>query len=145
MGGQVRYCLSSTKSIQGECADWRVVGYKIIKIREPVSQRMGLLFTVSLPEIKTGEQPRRRFMSAFEQRREVPNRAFQYLVVSASRPSNRIYSSPDLIYSLLGGALTVRWVAGSGTIRDYSVCDPSEGYGGPRGGQRVGLGALGSG
>ncbi|CAD6581756.1 MAG: hypothetical protein TREMPRED_003080 [Tremellales sp. Tagirdzhanova-0007] len=58
-------------------------GYKIIKIREPISQRMGLLFTVSLPEIKSGEKPRRRFMSAFEQRREVPNRAFQYLVLAA--------------------------------------------------------------
>lgn len=58
------------------------LGYKIIKIREPVSQRMGLLFTVSLPEIKAGERPRRRFMSAFEQRREIPNKAFQYLVVS---------------------------------------------------------------
>ena len=57
-------------------------GYKIIKIRDPTNQRLGLLFTVSLPEIKTGERPRRRFMSAFEQRREVPNRAFQYLVVS---------------------------------------------------------------
>ncbi|OCF33423.1 splicing factor 3A subunit 2 [Kwoniella heveanensis CBS 569] len=58
-------------------------GYKIIKIREPVSQRMGLLFTVSLPEIKEGERPRRRFMSAFEQRREIPNRAFQYMVLAA--------------------------------------------------------------
>lgn len=57
-------------------------GYRIVKIREPVSQRMGLLFTVSLPEIKQGERPRRRFMSAFEQKREIPNRAFQYFVVS---------------------------------------------------------------
>jgi splicing factor 3A subunit 2 len=45
---------------------------------------MGLLFTVSLPEIKTGERPRRRFMSAFEQKREVPNRAFQYFIVCIS-------------------------------------------------------------
>ncbi|EIW73676.1 splicing factor 3A subunit 2 [Tremella mesenterica] len=58
-------------------------GYKIIKIRDPSSGRLGLLFTVSLPEIKQGEQPRRRFMSAFEQRREVPNRAFQYFVLAA--------------------------------------------------------------
>lgn len=57
-------------------------GYKIVKIREPTSQRLGLLFTVSFPEIKVGERPRRRFMSAFEQKREIPNRAFQYLVVS---------------------------------------------------------------
>ena len=59
-----------------------LAGYKIIKIREPTNQRMGLLFTVSLPEIRPGERPRRRFMSAYEQRREIPNRALQYLVVS---------------------------------------------------------------
>lgn len=57
-------------------------GYKIIKIRDPTTQRLGLLFTVSYPEIKTGERPRRRFMSAYEQKREMPNRALQYLVVS---------------------------------------------------------------
>lgn len=57
-------------------------GYKIVKIRDPVTQQLGLLFTVSLPEIKQGERPRRRFMSAFEQKREIPNRALQYLVVS---------------------------------------------------------------
>jgi splicing factor 3A subunit 2 len=57
-------------------------GYKIVKIRDPATQRLGLLFTVSLPEIKSGERPRRRFMSAFEQKREIPNRAFQYFVVS---------------------------------------------------------------
>lgn len=57
-------------------------GYKIVKIRDPTTQRLGLLFTVSLPEIKVGERPRKRFMSAFEQKREIPNRAFQYLVVS---------------------------------------------------------------
>ena len=58
------------------------IGYKIIKIRDPTTQRLGLLFTVSYPEIKTGEKPRRRFMSAFEQKREIPNRALQYMVVS---------------------------------------------------------------
>lgn len=58
-------------------------GYKIVKIRDPVTRRMGLLFTIALPEIKSGEKPRRRFMSAFEQKREVPNRALQYMVVAA--------------------------------------------------------------
>jgi splicing factor 3A subunit 2 len=61
-------------------------GYKIVKIREPVTQRLGLLFTISLPEIKDGERPRRRFMSAFEQKREIPNRAIQYMVVSPDGP-----------------------------------------------------------
>ncbi|KIR29768.1 splicing factor 3A subunit 2 [Cryptococcus deuterogattii 99/473] len=70
-------------------------GYKIIKIREPVSQRMGLLFTVSLPEIKAGERPRRRFMSAFEQRREIPNKAFQYLVLAAEPYETIAFAIPS--------------------------------------------------
>lgn len=52
------------------------------KIREPEEpHRLGLLFQVNLPEIKSDVRPMRRFMSAFEQRREVPNRALQYLLV----------------------------------------------------------------
>lgn len=77
-------------------------GYKITKIREPVlpaltsdedeatrhyrettSGRVGLLFEVNLPEIKADVMPLHRFMSSFEQRKEAPNRAWQYLLVAA--------------------------------------------------------------
>ena len=88
-------------------------GYKIVKIREPLTGRMGLLFTVSLPEIKAGERPRRRFMGAYEQRREVPNRAFQYLVVSTIDPSN--------LHRYLGPADKI--AAGCGAIRDHRIPD----------------------
>lgn len=60
-----------------------LAGYKVTKIREPMApHRLGLLFQVLLPEIKEDVRPIRRFMSAFEQRREIPNRAIQYLLVS---------------------------------------------------------------
>lgn len=67
-------------------------GYKITKVREPLMEdeggdwggRMGLLFQVSLPEIKQGVKPLHRFMSSFEQHVELQNRAWQYLVVSAT-------------------------------------------------------------
>ena len=62
-------------------------GYKITKIREPSTPdkegRVGLLFEVHLPEIKDGVVPLHRFMSSFEQRKEAPNRAWQYLLVAA--------------------------------------------------------------
>lgn len=38
---------------------------------------------VHLPQIKPDVIPRRRFMSAWEQKREPPNKAYQYLIVSA--------------------------------------------------------------
>ena len=67
-------------------------GYKITKVREPLMEdeggdwggRMGLLFQISLPEIKQGVKPLHRFMSSFEQHVELQNRAWQYLVVSAT-------------------------------------------------------------
>ena len=77
-------------------------GYKITKIREPLlppaeadedeatrqhrvstSGRVGLLFEVSLPEIKAEVLPLHRFMSSFEQRKEAPTRAWQYLLLAA--------------------------------------------------------------
>ena len=47
-------------------------GYKITKIRDPVTRQLGLLFQLQYPEIGTELMPRYRFMSAFEQRVEIP-------------------------------------------------------------------------
>jgi len=38
---------------------------------------------VHLPQIKSDVIPRRRFMSAWEQKREPPNKNYQYLIVAA--------------------------------------------------------------
>jgi len=40
---------------------------------------------VHLPQIKEDVLPRRRFMSAWEQKREPPNKAYQYLIVSTRK------------------------------------------------------------
>ncbi|CUS13712.1 hypothetical protein C7212DRAFT_201815 [Tuber magnatum] len=59
-------------------------GYKITKLRDPVTRQLGLLFQLQYPEIGTEIKPRYRFMSAFEQRVEVPaDKNFQYLLVAA--------------------------------------------------------------
>lgn len=60
-------------------------GYKITKIRDPVTRQVGLLFQLQYPEMREGaERPRWRFMSAFEQRVEVPaDKSYQYLLVAA--------------------------------------------------------------
>lgn len=57
-------------------------GYKIIKLRDPLTKYPGLLFQLHYPDVKAGEVPRYRFMSAFEQRVEPPNKLFQYLIIS---------------------------------------------------------------
>ena len=58
-------------------------GYKITKIRDPVSRAVGLYFQLQYPEIGTDVRPRYRFMSAFEQRKEQPDRRYQYLLIAA--------------------------------------------------------------
>ncbi|KAJ3154241.1 Splicing factor 3A subunit 2 [Geranomyces variabilis] len=58
-------------------------GYKVTKIRDPTSRQLGLLFQIQYPEAADGIRPRHRFMSAYEQHREEPNKAFQYLLFAA--------------------------------------------------------------
>lgn len=60
-------------------------GYKIVKIRDPVTKYFGLRIQVHYPQPFSPELPRpqTRLMSAFEQRIEPPNKLFQYLVIAA--------------------------------------------------------------
>ena len=52
-------------------------GYRVVKQRDPVTGARSLLFEVDYPEIEEGLQPRHRFMSAYEQRVEAPDRNWQ--------------------------------------------------------------------
>lgn len=58
-------------------------GYKVTKQRIPESGQQSLLFQVDYPEIVENMQPRHRFMSAYEQRVEPPDRKWQYLLFAA--------------------------------------------------------------
>ena len=59
-------------------------GYRVTKVRNPETRQEGMMVQVHLPQIKDGVNPRRRFMSCWEQKREPPNRAYQYLIVCYS-------------------------------------------------------------
>lgn len=56
-------------------------GYRVTKVRDRDTGKEGMMVQVHLPQIKPGVVPRRRFMSAWEQKREPPNKAYQYLIV----------------------------------------------------------------
>jgi len=58
-------------------------GYRVVKQRDPKSGQRSLLFELSYPDIDEDTQPRHRFMSAFEQRKEAPDRSKQFLVFAA--------------------------------------------------------------
>lgn len=52
-------------------------GYKVKKQRDPESDQRSLVFEIAYPEIEDGVQPRHRFMSAYEQKVEAPDKNFQ--------------------------------------------------------------------
>lgn len=58
-------------------------GYRVTKVRDRDTGKEGMMVQVHLPQIKADVIPRRRFMSAWEQKREPPNKAYQYLIVAA--------------------------------------------------------------
>ncbi len=53
------------------------------KQRDPVNGQQSLFFQVDYPEIADGIKPRHRFMSAYEQRLQPPDRQWQYLLFAA--------------------------------------------------------------
>ena len=76
-------------------------GYRVTKVRDRESGKEGMMVQIHLPQIKTGVVPRRRFMSAWEQRREPPNKSYQYLIVRDLPLSFRICSSVPGLRSLV--------------------------------------------
>jgi len=63
-------------------------GYRVTKVRDRESGKEGMMVQIHLPQVKAGVEPRRRFMSAWEQRREPPNKSYQYLIVRANLTSS---------------------------------------------------------
>jgi splicing factor 3A subunit 2 len=58
-------------------------GYKITKMRDPVTRQPGLFFQLQFPQITRGVKPRYRFMSTWEQKVEPADKRFQYLIIAA--------------------------------------------------------------
>lgn len=58
-------------------------GYRVTKQRERETGQQSLLFQIDYPEIGEGITPRHRFMSAYEQKIEPPDRRWQYLLFAA--------------------------------------------------------------
>ena len=58
-------------------------GYRVTKQRDPENGQQSLLFQIDYPEITENIYPRHRFMSAYEQKIEPPDRKWQYLLFAA--------------------------------------------------------------
>ena len=70
-------------------------GYRVTKQLDPETSQRSLLFEIDYPEIEKGLQPRHRFMSAFEQKVEAPDREWQYLLFAAEPYETIAFKIPN--------------------------------------------------
>lgn len=84
-------------------------GYQITKQRQPETGQLSLLFQIRYPEILEGLQPRHRFMSAFEQRREKPDRKYQYLLFAAEPYETVAFKVPNFPIDKREGKFYTNW------------------------------------
>lgn len=84
-------------------------GFHITKQRDPRSLQLSLLFQIRYPQITPGLQPRHRFMSAFEQRNEKPDRRYQYLLVAAEPYETVAFKIPNLPIDKADGKFYTNW------------------------------------
>jgi len=68
-----------------------------------------VVFAVEFPEIAEGLQPRHRFMSAYEQRKEVPDRNFQYLLFAAEPYETVAFKIPNRPIDKTEGLFWTEW------------------------------------
>ena len=68
------------------CLHWlyyTVTAFQVTKERDPNTGQQALLFQIDYPEITPGVIPRHRVMSAYEQKVQQPDKAWQYLLFAA--------------------------------------------------------------
>nr|WJH19459.1 Splicing factor 3A subunit 2 [Euglena gracilis] len=84
-------------------------GYQVTKSRDPQTGYRTLHFTIHYPEIEDGLQPRHRFMSAYEQKKEAPDKAFQYLLFAAEPYETIAFKIPNQELDKEPGRFLTSW------------------------------------
>ncbi|KAG8460472.1 hypothetical protein KFE25_013122 [Diacronema lutheri] len=91
-------------------------GYRVTKQIEPDTQQRSLLFQVEYPEIEEGLQPRHRFMSAYEQKVDAPDKDFQYVLFAAEPYETIAFKVPNVEVDKSEGKFQTSWDADSKTF-----------------------------
>lgn len=86
-------------------------GYRVTKQCDPDTGGRSLLFQIEYPEAEEGARPRHRVMSAFEQRREPCDRAYQYLLFAAEPYETVAFKVPALEVDKNADRLFTHWDA----------------------------------
>jgi len=70
-------------------------GYRVTKQRDPGTGQLSLLFQIDYPEIEEATQPRHRFMSAYEQKIEAPDKNYQFILFAAEPYETIAFKIPN--------------------------------------------------
>jgi len=70
-------------------------GYKVTKSRDMHTRQRSLTFEIDYPEAEVGIQPRHRFMSAYEQKVEAPDKNYQYLLFACDPYETVAFKIPN--------------------------------------------------
>lgn len=84
-------------------------GYRVTKQRCPDSGQQSLLFQIDYPEITDNIVPRHRFMSAYEQKIEPPDRKWQYLLFAAEPYETIAFKVPSREVEKTEGKFWTYW------------------------------------
>ncbi|XP_021563558.1 splicing factor 3A subunit 2, partial [Carlito syrichta] len=84
-------------------------GYKVTKQRDSETGQQSLLFQIDYPEVAEGIMPRHRFMSAYEQRIEPPDRRWQYLLMAAEPYETIAFKVPSREIDKAEGKFWTHW------------------------------------
>jgi splicing factor 3A subunit 2 len=71
-------------------------GYKVVKQKDPETNQKSLLFEIDFAEIEPSFVPKHRFMSAYEQKLEVPEQQYQYLLFAAEPYETIAFKIPNM-------------------------------------------------
>ncbi|XP_013778378.1 splicing factor 3A subunit 2-like [Limulus polyphemus] len=84
-------------------------GYRVTKQREPETGQQSLLFQIDYPEISEIVIPRHRFMSAYEQKIEPPDKKWQYLLFAAEPYETIAFKVPSREVDKSEGKFWTMW------------------------------------
>jgi len=84
-------------------------GYRITKQRDPTTDQRSLLIEIDYTEIEEGLQPRHRFMSAYEQKIELPDKNYQYLLFAAEPYETIAFKVPNWEVDRTPGKFHTNW------------------------------------
>jgi splicing factor 3A subunit 2 len=84
-------------------------GYKVMKQLDPESQQRSLYFEIDYPEISPDFQPKHRIMSCYEQKLEVADPRYQYLLFAAEPYETIAFKIPNQELDRAADKYYVNW------------------------------------